>query len=208
MGYHRAGFDVVGIDVRFQPRYPFPFLQGDAFYYLEKLLAGLPIRVPEPFWLNDFAAIHASPPCQVFAETAMSRKRKDLVDLLSPTRELLRETGSPYVIENIATAPMPDSIILCGATFGLPIIRHRRFEIQPSIGLVPSLCKQQRYGRAVDHGSFYAAYAHGSWCQRWRDEVVPAVWPWMSVEEAGQAVPPAYTQFIGEQLMEHSRRGA
>jgi DNA (cytosine-5)-methyltransferase 1 len=187
VGYDRAGFDVVGVDNQPQPRYPFEFHQGDAL----------------TFPLDGFDAIHASPPCQAYAEAGTSRKRDDHPDLLDPVRQLLIATGKPYVIENIPTAPMPDSFLLCGATFGLPIIRHRRFEVWPPLGLVPSLCHQASHARAVDHGPGFYPYARGSWEAAWREHVLPVVWPWMTLYEAGQAVPPAYTEYIGTQLLAH-----
>lgn len=182
MGYHRAGFDVVGVDLVHQPNYPFEFHQADA---LEFPLAG-------------FDAVHASPPCQAY--TGVPFRRGDHPALLLEVRELLRRSHLPYVIENVPTAPMPDAILLCGTTFGLPIVRHRLFEISPPIGLVPSLCHQSRWDRSVAHPGTYP-YAHGSWRPAWREHVLPVVWPWMTLEEAGEAIPPAYTEFIGHSLM-------
>lgn len=186
MGYHRAGWHVCGIDNRPQPRYPFCFIQADAMTYP----------------MNWATAIHASPPCQAYAETCQGRKRTDHPRLLEPTLELLTASGRPYVIENVATAPMPGSVMLCGSTFGLPIVRHRRFWINPDPGLVPSLCHQGKYGRTVDHGPGIYPYGHGNWRANWLRHVVPAVWPWMTAEESGQAIPPAYTEYIGRQLLE------
>ena len=185
MGYHRAGFDVTGIDNRPQPRYPFAFVQADAMTYP----------------LEGFDVIHASPPCQVFSDAGTGRKA-DHLDLLDPMRQRLIASGLPYVLENIPLAPMPTSILLCGATFGLPIIRHRRFEINPDPGLVASACPQRTHRHAVYHGPGFAPYACGTWEPRWRAEVLPAVWPWMTILEAGQAIPPAYTEYIGTQLLE------
>ena len=185
MGYHRAGFDVTGVDLEPQPHYPFTFAQADAM----------------TFPLDGFDAIHASPPCQAYSTGAPGRKRDDHPDLLAPVRERLQATGLPYVIENVATAPMPGSVLLCGSTFGLPLIRHRRFEIYPDPVLVPSLCLQSSHSRGVAHKGRYG-YGHGTWGPNWRRYVLPAVWPWMTVEESGQAIPPAYPEFIGRTLME------
>ena len=185
MGYHRAGFDVVGVDIKPQPRYPFEFVQADAM----------------TFPLDGFAAIHASPPCQLFAGTYQDHTHHP--DLLTPIRERLRAHGQPYVIENIPTAPMPTGLLLCGATFGLPIIRHRRFEIHPDPGLMPSMCPQRSHGRGVTHGPGFYPYARKHWRPNWKRYVLPAVWPWMTLDEAGQAIPPAYTEHIGRQLLEH-----
>jgi hypothetical protein len=193
MGYYWAGFEVVGVDVVEQPRYPFEFHKADAL----------------TFPLDGFDAVHASPPCQAYAVAGTTRKRADHPDLLGPTRDRLKASGLPYVIENVPTAPMPTAILLCGATFGLPIVRHRKFEIHPDPGLVPSTCPQQRWGRtAGSHSPGMWPYAQGSWAQAWREHVLPVVWPWMTLEEAGQAIPPAYTEFIGGFLLDHLRSGA
>ena len=145
MGYRRAGFEVVGVDIEPQPRYPFEFHQWDAM----ELLAWHVHHAGRGWPFGSFDAIHASPPCQLFSEGAPGRKRADHPDLLTPVRECLKAIGLPYVIENVATAPMPTSILLCGATFGLPLIRHRRFEVNPDPGLVPSLCPQSRCSPAA-----------------------------------------------------------
>ena len=196
MGYRRAGFEVVGVDIEPQPRYPFEFHQWDAM----ELLAWHVHHAGRGWPFGSFDAIHASPPCQLFSEGAPGRKRADHPDLLTPVRECLKAIGLPYVIENVATAPMPTSILLCGATFGLPLIRHRRFEVNPDPGLVPSLCPQSRFARGVAHKGRYS-YGHGPWRENWRKYVLPAVWPWMELEESGQAIPPAYTEYLSHILL-------
>ena len=117
MGYHRAGFEVVGVDIEPQPRYPFEFYQADALNVLTSIFTPL-----------DFDAIHASPPCQAYSWSARRWTEVERADLLAPTRELLRATGLPYVIENVPGAPMQNPIRLCGVMFGLEVIRHRLFE--------------------------------------------------------------------------------
>lgn len=192
MGYHRAGFYVVGVDIAPQPRYPFDFVQADAM----------------TFPLDGFDVVHASPPCQAYAEAGTTRKRTDHPDLLDPVRQILKASGKPYVIENIPTAPMPTGLLLCGATFGLPIVRHRRFEIHPDPGLVPSLCPQSTHARSVDHGARFHPYARKSWEPAWRAHVLPVIWPWMTLAETGQAIPPAYTEFVGAQLLDQLEAAA
>lgn len=189
-GYAAAGFEVVGVDNRPQPRYPFEFVMADALEFISQHGAG-------------FDVIHASPPCQAYTHTAASRKLADHPDLLAPTRTLLRQIGRPYVIENVSGATMPEAFVLCGSSFGLPIVRHRKFEVWPPgvVGLVPSTCGQ--CSQASGHGPGYYPYADGTWEPAWREHVVPVVWPWMTTREAGQAIPPAYTQWIGEQLLVH-----
>jgi DNA (cytosine-5)-methyltransferase 1 len=190
MGYHWAGFEVVGVDIKPQPRYPFEFILGDALDY-----ARTPVE-----W--EFDAIHASPPCQRWLGVP-GALGEEYPDLLTPTRELLRETGLPFVIENVPDAPL-DGFVLCGTTFGLPLVRHRRFEVWPDIGLVPSTCHQGSYGRGTEHAGTYP-FAHGAWRPAWREHVLPVVWPWMTLEESHDAIPPEYTEWIGHQLMQHVR---
>ncbi len=193
-GYQRAGFYVVGVDIEPQPNYcGDEFFQADALEVLTDLA-----------FVQSFAAIHASPPCQRWATAGADRALADEhPDLLTPTRELLKQIGLPWIIENVPGAPMPTAFLLCGATFGLPVVRHRLFETSFNVGLVPSLCHQREWGRAVDHGPGFAPYARGSWEARWRKEVLPTVWPWMTLKEAGQAIPPAYCEWIGTRLVEH-----
>lgn len=185
MGYYRAGFDVIGVDINPQPSYPFEFFQRDAIHVS----------------LDGFDAIHASPPCQAFSLAAAggARRKTDHPDLIALVRSLLIETGLPYVIENVPQAPLLNPITLCGTSFGLPIIRHRSFECSfvvdaPSCGYKPT-------ARNRHVGYLAYPYARKSWRPAWREHVLPVVWPWMECEESGQAIPPAYTEFIGQQLM-------
>ena len=128
MGYSQAGFtEIVGVDIEPQPNYPFEFHQMDALDAMKRAA-----------WLGvmDFDLIHASPPCQRWAEAGTGRRLgEEHPDLLTPTRAALVDAGVPYVIENIPNAPMPDAVLLCGRTFGLPIVRHRLFETSFELGL-------------------------------------------------------------------------
>jgi DNA (cytosine-5)-methyltransferase 1 len=188
MGYHRAGFDVIGVDIKPQPNYPFEFRQMNALAYLQ---LGRP----------QFDAIHASPPCQRWLGVPNALGDAEYPDLLTPIRAMLQDAGVPYVIENVPGAPL-DGFVLCGATFGLPLVRHRRFEVRPDLGLVPSACHQSSYGRGTEHAGAYP-FAHGAWRPAWREHVLPVVWPWMTLEESHDAIPPAYTEWIGARLLEH-----
>jgi len=192
MGYHRAGFDVVGVDIAPQPNYPFEFQQGDVFAI-------------HPGEFQGFNAIHASPPCQRWLGVPRALG-DEYPDLIGPTRELLQATGLPYAIENVPEAPL-DGFVLCGTTFGLPLVRHRRFEVQPQIGLVRSTCHQRSYGRGTEHAGTFP-FAHGAWRPAWREHVLPAVWPWMALEESHDAIPPAYTELIGHHLLAHVNAAA
>lgn len=188
VGYNRAGFDVIGVDINPQPNHPFEFVQADALEYLSD-------HGPE------FDVVHASPPCQAFSLAAVGRQKDDHVDLIGPVRELLLELGRPYVIENVPQAPLINPVTLCGTSFGLPIIRHRSFEC--SVWFMAPTCGYAPTARVSHGGPATYPYARKSWGPAWRKYVLPVVWPWMTLEEAGQAIPPAYTEFIGEQLIAH-----
>lgn len=199
-GYQEAGFYVVGVDIEPQPNYcGDKFMQTDALHYLDGLAT---FRATFGDGDLDFDAIHASPPCQRWLGVPDALGADEYPDLLTPTRELLKATGLPYVIENVPTAPMENGFVLCGTTFGLPIVRHRRFEVSPPMGLIPSACHQASFGRATDHPGTYP-FAHGAWRPAWREYVLPAIWPWMTLEESHDAIPPAYTEHIGFYLLAH-----
>jgi DNA (cytosine-5)-methyltransferase 1 len=192
MGYHRAGFDVVGVDLKPQPRYPFEFHRGDALEYVAR--HGL-----------EFDAIHASPPCQ--AHTALNHARKkQTVSLVQPTRAVLSLLGVPYVIENVPGAPLRNPVVLCGTMFDLEVLRHRIFE--SSIPLSPPGPSDHR-GTVAD-GTYVSVHGGGQRsthtisysAQRPRWERAMGI-DWMRTrDELCQAIPPAYTQFIGERLIE------
>ena len=204
MGYSRAGFEVVGVDILPQPNYPFRFIQGDAVEALRHM-GDAELSVWGDVTLR-FDAIHASPPCQRWLGVPGALGEAEYPDLIGPTRELLQATGLPYVIENVPGAPL-DGFVLCGSTFGLPVVRHRRFEVYPDIGLVPSTCHQGSFERGTEHDGTHP-FAHGAWRPAWRENVLPTVWPWMTLEESHDAIPPAYAEFIGAQLLEHVRARA
>ena len=125
MGYHRAGFEVVGVDIAMQKNYPFEFHQADALEYLQE-------------HGHEFDAIHASPPCQAYSVTYSLPNVGEYPELIEPIRELLISSGKPYVIENVPGAPLINPVELCGSMFGLNVIRHRRFETGRLSGFRPS----------------------------------------------------------------------
>ena len=212
MGYSRAGFDVVGVDINPQPRYPFPFEQADALHYLENA-----VQVRSGF----FRAIHASPPCQAYSITKHAHKVQH-PDLLEPTRELLKATGLPYVIENVPGADMPGAVICCGAMLcdeatdddgtRLFLKRHRQFESNVKLigtGCGCSTLKNMGFkiGGVYGGGSTDRQHAenvrHGGYTPgREQQETLMGI-DWMSRKELTQAIPPVYTEFIGRQLMDH-----
>lgn len=179
MGYHRAGFDVVGVDIKPQPHYPFEFHLGDALEYCAE-------------HGQEFDVIHASPPCQHYTWSA-ARWHKNHPDLVDATRAELQKTGKPFVIENVIGAPTKTVIRLCGMMFGLELIRHRNFETS-------LLCFQPYHRRHLP--DFATVAGHGgerpSKFSYWQKAMGI---DWMDKYELTQAIPPAYTEFIGKQIM-------
>lgn len=216
-GYSDAGFDVVGIDTKHQPRYPFDHMEGDAILTLEGLLEGRRIYVPtnrglrlREFTIDDFAAVHASPPCQAYSRLKTRWQDREQADLVDATRQLLRQTGLPYVIENVIGAPLENPIMLCGTQFGLrasdrQVHRHRLFE--SNVPMMASPCWHR--------DKVIGVYGHGGGHQMTRGykanlgEAREALGiDWMQMREISQAIPPAYTEHIGGYLMAELARVA
>lgn len=193
MGYHRAGFDVVGVDIRPQPRYPFVFHKLD-------------VRELPNFFLAAFDAIHASPPCQAYSPLRALSHDKEYPDLVAFTRALLDGSGVPYVIENVMSAPLVKerSIVLCGSMFGLRTYRHRRFESR--LPLVAPEHPKHTVLTATKQRK--ARWAEG-WHVSITGDVGTYVGPeamgidWMTGNELCEAIPPAYTEFLGRQILAH-----
>lgn len=191
-GYQRAGFYVVGVDIKPQPRYC-----GDEFHRADAMT----------YPLDGFDAIHASPPCQGFCDLKGMYNALSHDDLLTPTRERLVATGIPYVIENVEGAPMQNYITLCGSHFGLgcaiaELRRHRRFEINPMPLLVPQCAHGQRViGVYGGHGRDRRRKVNTQdFPTEARREAMGV--DWMTGAELSQAIPPAYTEWIGYQLLD------
>jgi DNA (cytosine-5)-methyltransferase 1 len=213
MGYHRAGFDVTGVDIKPQPRYPFSFRQMDALEYAAMV------------W-PMFDAIHASPPCQAYSSLRTSWNAKPHVGRVEETRSLLEATGKPFVIENVPGAPLRPAFVLCGTMFGLgtadaELRRHRHFETNlQTLSLMPPCAHGQRvigvYGghgrdrrrvRTIGvygggHGESERNKASGQRNYTAAEQREAMGIDWMTVDELSQAIPPAYTEYIGRQLME------
>jgi DNA (cytosine-5)-methyltransferase 1 len=196
-GYHRAGFEVVGVDIEAQPRYPFEFHCGDALEFLAA-------------HGHEFDAVHASPPCQAYTPLGALHPDKTYPDLIAATRAALDALGKPYVIENVMAAPLTRerSITLCGAMFGLRTYRHRRFESRIPLTIpvhprhtVRTATRQRRQ----------------RWAQGWNVSITGDVGTylgreamgidWMTGNELCQAIPPAYTHHIGSSLHDHIATG-
>lgn len=234
MGYYRAGFDVLGVDIAPQPRYPFPFVQANALHFMEYA------RV---IGVN---AIHASPVCKLWSSATPAASRHNHQDMITPIRPLLEASGLPYVIENVPGAPLRPDLKICGCVVGLPELERERWfeagrwdtsplfwrppcsrEVQPvtvaghgepagprairkrTIGVTGHgstsrdvLSKTQRkqvvsvVGGGPDYrpGLEHRAYGVADWRRAMGIE-------WMSRDELAQAIPPAYTEMIGAELL-------
>lgn len=195
-GYAEAGFtEIVGVDIEPQPRYPFRFVQADAPEYMASVQPG------------DFDAIHASPPCQHYSSGAGKWGTQDLhPDLIDRTRDAILATGLPYVIENIMPARryLRGPVMLCGTMFGLGVFRHRLFESSVLLFVPPHM---EHTGKIGD-GRYHTVTGHaggsskrdgwkGGGVEDWRAAMGI---DWMVGDELAEAIPPAYTRFIGQQI--------
>jgi DNA (cytosine-5)-methyltransferase 1 len=191
MGYHLAGFDVVGVDIEAQPRYPFEFHQADALEFLAAHWA-------------EFDGVLASPPCQRYSKTQRIQGREH-PDLIGPTRDLLDSTGLPYVIENVeeARGELVAPVMLCGAMFGLATYRHRLFEAGGGFSFTAPAHPQHtarnaKMGRPVRDGEFMHVVGNFSDVPRARRVMGMS---WASRDGLREAVPPAYAEYIGRHLL-------
>lgn len=194
MGYCRAGFEVEGVDIKPQPHYPFKFYRADAL----------------EFCLEGYDAYSASPPCQEHS-TASGKRRKHPIpywkrDCLAETREMLVATGKPFVIENVASAPMFNYIKLYGTMFGLKVIRERWFELHGFdmlllISPIKPKAPVQKLGYSTVVGGGCAG--RGIKLETWQGAMGI---DWMSKAELTQAIPPAYTEYIGKHLIKQVRQ--
>ncbi|MFF4573666.1 DNA methylase [Streptomyces sp. NPDC001410] len=201
VGYDRAGFDVDGCDVAHRPNYPFPCHHGDALTYLAALIASGEIE--------RYAFVHASPPCQDKCTLTVGTNRSQgwggtHEDFVAPTRELLEQTGLPYVIEQPnGRAQIRKDLTLCGEMFGLGVIRHRNFELggwtieQPAHVPHRGRVRGYRHGRFYD-GPYVAAYGNGGGKPSVPELQAAMGITWTSErEELTEAIPPAYAERIG-----------
>lgn len=192
MGYYLAGFDITGVDIAPRPNYPFRFVQGDAITYAR--MNG-----------TDYDLIHASWPCQhraAITKGTNAHLRDTYPDLLPEGREAMLATGRPCIIET--TEARPD-IVLCGTQFGLPIFRHRRFEVHGWTPLAPPHTPHKGRVRGWRHGQYHegeylAVYGKGGGKASVPEMQAALGIDWTDIhEELTEAIPPAYTQFLGEQ---------
>lgn len=197
-GYADAGYDVVCVDVAPQPDNPFPLIQAD-------------LRDLTPGFLAKFDLVHASPPCQrdaAITKGTNQRLRHTYPDLIGPTRQLLQSSGKPYVIENPAARA---DVVLCGEMFGLRVIRHRKFELGGWSTAKPSLPKHRGRVAGMRHGEwfegpYFAVYGNGGGkgtVAQWQDAMGIH---WTNTRKSiAEAIPPAYTQWVGQRFTEWSK---
>lgn len=199
VGYSRAGFEVVGVDIEPQPHFPFEFIQADALAL-------------DMSFIKSFDAVHASPPCQSYSDLAKrNRNANEWPRLIEPVREVFIESGKPYVIENVDGAPLLNPVVLCGTMFkGLRVLRHRLFEsnfpiIAPPHGKHPKVHtfdkRKSHYGKTNDMRDFVQVTGGGN-CTIAAARDAMGI-DWMTKDELNEAIPPAYTQLIGKQLMQY-----
>jgi len=202
MGYHRAGFEVVGVDIKPQPHYPFEFHQADALEFCAEYGA-------------EFDVIHASPPCQNYTgmrritESRFGACKTEHPDLIADTRRVLLATGKIYIIENVQNSPLQTQVILCGASLGLKhLARHRHFESNwlflgaPKCSHIRNEYTIAVYGERPDGRR--VSYPQHRLCRVAKSieearEVMGI--DWMTWDEIREAIPPVYTEWLGRQII-------
>ena len=197
VGYSRAGFEVVGVDINPQPNYPLPFIQADALTL-------------DPKFIALFDVVHASPPCQSYSDLAKrNRNAHKWPRLIEPVREMLVRSGLPYVIENVEGAPLIEPLVLCGTMFSqLRVIRHRLFESNMSLlspahkrhPLVFTHDKRKAHYGKLDQTTAYVQVTGGGNCTMANARDAMGI-DWMTKSELNEAIPPAYTELVGKQLL-------
>jgi DNA (cytosine-5)-methyltransferase 1 len=194
VGYARAGFEVHGVDLKHGKRYPFTYLRADALAVLN-----------DDEFIQQFDVIHASPPCQTHSITKHLRnaqgKSTSKLDLIPETRAALIASGKPYIIENVIGSPLIDPIMLCGSGFDLRVRRHRLFE--SNMPIVGNRCDHKKQGRPIGiYGSLRDEIPKGGKTADSIEQAREAMgMPWAIWSELVEAIPPAYTQYIGNQLI-------
>lgn len=195
MGLHRAGFDVVGIDKDPQPHYPFEFYQGDAIEFIAR-------------YGRDFHAVAAGWPCQAFTRAQKIRGNTH-PDLITPGREVMIATGRPWFIENVPGAPLRDPVELCGCMFpGLGVYRERWFEASwelPRMMHAEHVEPLTKMGRPPRDGERMHVVGNFSGADEARRRMGI---DWMTRDGLREAIPPAYSEWVGRSLLDHLARAA
>lgn len=191
MGYARAGFDIMGIDINWQGEYPFNFARQDAFAFARR-------------HGSEFDIIHASPPCQAYSLAGRFHGPNGHPDMLGDVRDMLIEIGKPYIIENVMTAPIRPQLMLCGTMFGLRIKKHRLFESNLKLPKAPGPCGDHSRVYNPFHGEHrtMAAFREAmgiDWLGTGGGQV------YRRAGDLSDAIPPAYTEYIGLSILKRSR---
>lgn len=194
MGLHRAGFEVVGVDWKRQSNY-----RGGTFKLANALT----------YPLEGYDLIWASPPCQAYTAQGRCRPGYKYPSLISEVRERLRASGTPYIIENVVGAPLENWVMLCGAMFGCRVYRHRWFESSLNLLVPPHIPHRDRTPKSgrgeISPKGFISVAGHFSNVAYVK---VAMDCEWMTRDELSQAIPPAYSEFLGRQVIEQLRRAA
>jgi len=188
MGYYRSGFDIIGMDISPQRHYPFEFIQDDALL----LDAG---------FLKSFDAIHASPPCQAWTNAQKLRGNAHPRNIIRPLRRQLMLSTKPFVIENVVGSPLRNPILLCGVMFGLGTYRHRLFESNVNLNCRPHYKHNAplvKMGRPSSPNQMIHVVGNFSNVEHGRAAMGIS---WMTGKELSEAIPPAYTEHLGRQIM-------
>jgi DNA (cytosine-5)-methyltransferase 1 len=209
VGYHKAGFEVTGIDLKHGKRYPFTYIKGNVKEYLNDE------------FLKDFDVIHASPPCQTHSITQNLRKAQGKqtkkIDMLDEVRDALIKSKKPYIIENVPGAPLINPIRICGSSFNLKVRRHRYFE--SNINLTGSICDHETQGKPIGiygqlndtpkgkRRSTGEIIIGGSTAKDITEARFAMNINWMIWGELVEAIPPAYTEYIGKQVIMNLPKG-
>jgi DNA (cytosine-5)-methyltransferase 1 len=200
VGYYRAGFNVCGVDIEPQPHYPFKMAQMDALDYIDR------------WGIDGFDAVHASPPCQAHSDL-QKQSKLEYPDFIGVTREALIESRLPYVIENVEGAPLIDPVKLCGASDAFPelrVIRHRLFESNVDLAgtpcpdkhpLVFTFDKRKPHFGLLDQDTAYVQVTGGGNCSVKNAREAMGI-DWMTKKEVNEAIPPAYAEWVGKQLLD------
>lgn len=204
LGYSWAGFEVTGVDREHQRRYPFKFIRKD-------------LRDLDPAWIADnFDAVAGSPPCWAHSDL-QAQNKKVYEDFIPEIRALFRATGLPYVIENVQGAPLLNPLVLCGTQFpGLRVIRHRLFESNihltspgphlPHPAVFTLDKRKPQYGTLDPYTSFVSVNGGGNCPKAAAEDAMGIPAGWMTKIGLNNAVPPAYTEHIGKDLVNYLRK--
>lgn len=189
-GYALAGFDVTGVDRYPQDGYPYKFIRADALEYLAD-------------HIQEYTVIHASPPCQQFSKATPWTTRMSFPNYIPELRRMFHSYNKAYVIENVEGSPLINPMVLCGTMFGMRLIRHRLFESNLPLGAP----EHPRHTGSVANGDYVTVAGHGANNKKGNNGI--NVWkevmeiPWAKYrEDLAEAIPPRYTEYLGNQLME------